>query len=118
MGSVAGSMAEADHSQWEVCSQQSHGEDERDGRIREEVQLMAKVLTKAIAEEYVRRVRKLPENGMQDIGERRELRLELQKRCGLTDLQAVNIINGDHVKDYVMIAARKERERIRKEGKE
>ena len=37
---------------------------------------------------------------------------------GLTDLQAVNIINGDHVKDYVMIAARKERERIRKEGKE
>ena len=78
---------------------------------------MAEVLTKAIAEEYMRRARKLPENGMQDIGERRELRIELQKRCGLTDLQAVNIVNGDHVKDYVMIAAYKKREQIRKEGK-
>lgn len=78
---------------------------------------MAEVLTKAIAEEYMRRARKLPENGMQDVGERRELRIELQKRCGLTDLQAVNIVNGDHVKDYVMIAAYKEREQIRKEGK-
>ena len=85
--------------------------------MREEVQLMAEVLTKAIAEEYVRRARKLPENGMQDIGERRELRLELQKRCGLTDLQAVNIVNGDHVKDYVMIAGYREREQMQKEGK-
>lgn len=79
---------------------------------------MTEVLTKEIAKEYIHRARELPQNGGQDIGKRRELRLELQKRCGLTDLQAMNIINGDHVKDYVMIAARKERERIRKEGRE
>ena len=79
---------------------------------------MTEVLTKEIAKEYIHRARELPQNGRQDIGKRRELRIELQKRCGLTDLQEMNIINGDHVKDYVMIAARKERARIRKEGKE
>ena len=78
---------------------------------------MTEVLTKEIAKEYIHRASELSQNGRQDIGKRRELRVELQKRCGLTDLQAVNIINGDNVNDYVMIAARRERERIRKEGK-
>ena len=47
----------------------------------------------------------LPANGLQDIGKRRELRKELQARCDLTELQAVNIINGFHIPDYVKIAA-------------
>lgn len=38
------------------------------------------------------------------IGERRKLREELQARCNLTELQAVNIINGFHIPDYVRIA--------------
>lgn len=46
----------------------------------------------------------LPSNGLQDIGERRKLREELQTRCNLTELQAVNIINGFHIPDYVRIA--------------
>lgn len=41
---------------------------------------------------------------LQDIEERRKLREELQARCNLTELQAVNIINGFHIPDYVRIA--------------
>ena len=32
------------------------------------------------------------------------MREELQARCNLTELQAVNIINGFHIPDYVRIA--------------
>ena len=62
------------------------------------------VLTRAIANEYRDRALLLPPNGLQDIGERRKLREELQVRCNLTELQAVNIINGFHIPDYVRIA--------------
>ena len=34
----------------------------------------------------------------------RTLEKELQARCNLTELQAVNIINGFHIPDYVRIA--------------
>lgn len=53
------------------------------------------ILTRAIANEYRDRALLLPSNGLQDIGERRKLREELQ---------AVNIINGFHIPDYVRIA--------------
>ena len=71
------------------------------------------ILTRAIANEYRDRALLLPSNGLQDIGERRKLReelqarcnlTELQARCNLTELQAVNIINGFHIPDYVRIA--------------
>lgn len=52
-------------------------------------------LTRAIANEYRDRALLLPSNGLQDIEERRKLREELQ---------AVNIINGFHIPDYVRIA--------------
>lgn len=71
---------------------------------------MAEVLTKEIAKEYLNRARKLPTEGMQDIGKRRELRIELQKRCGITELMAVNIVNGFHILDYVAIEQRKAKE--------
>lgn len=58
-------------------------------------------LTKEIADEYYRRAQKLPDNGMQDVGQRYELRRELQKRCNLTELEAINILNGRNVADYV-----------------
>lgn len=74
---------------------------------------MAELLTLQIAREYRDRAMRLPPNGLQDIGARRKLRIELQNRCNLTELQAVNIINGYHISDYVVTEERKER--IRKE---
>lgn len=72
------------------------------------------VLTKEIANEYRDRAKLLPPNGLQDIGDRRKLRIELQERCDLTELEAVNIINGYHIGIYVAIAEQREAERIRK----
>ena len=60
------------------------------------------LLTESIAYEYRDRAAKLPYNGMQDIGERRRLRQELQDRCGTTELEAVNILNGYHIDVYCM----------------
>lgn len=60
------------------------------------------LLTESIAYEYRDRAAKLPHNGMQDIGERRRLRQELQERCGTTELEAVNILNGYHIDVYCM----------------
>lgn len=79
---------------------------------------MAEVLTQEIANEYRNRARLLPPNGLQDIGDRRKLRIELQDRCNLTELEAVNIINGFHISIYITIAERREAERIRKEQEE
>lgn len=60
------------------------------------------LLTRDIASAYRGRAKDLPYNGMQDIGERRALRIELQERCGITELEAVNIINGYHIDIYCM----------------
>ena len=68
---------------------------------------MAELLTRQMAVEYRNRARCLPDNGRQDIG-------ELQARCNITELAAVNIINGYHISDYVMLEERKEQERNRK----
>lgn len=79
---------------------------------------MAEILTREIANEYRDKAKLLPPNGLQDIGDRRKLRIELQERCNLTELEAVNIINGFHIGIYVTIAERRETERIRKEQEE
>lgn len=79
---------------------------------------MAEVLTRKIANEYRDRARLLSPNGLQDIGDRRKLRIELQSRCNLTELEAVNIINGYHIGDYVVLAERRERERKKREQEE
>ena len=71
------------------------------------------LLTREIAYTYRDRAKALPYNGMQDIGERRALRIELQERCGITELKANNIINGFHIDIYCMkylIKAREARE--------
>lgn len=70
-------------------------------------------MTREIAYTYRDRAKALPYNGMQDIGERRALRIELQERCGITELEAINIINGFHIDIYCMkylIKAREARE--------
>ena len=56
------------------------------------------LLTYAIAREYWNKANNL--SIMQDIGERRALRIELQERCRVTELEAVNILNGFHIDDY------------------
>lgn len=65
------------------------------------------LLTRQIANEYQRKAARLPDNGLQDTGERRALRLELQERCGLTELQAINVLNNRHVGDYISIQTRR-----------
>lgn len=79
---------------------------------------MAEVLTRKIANEYRDRARLLPPNGLQDIGDRRKLRIELQARCNLTELEAVNIINGYYIGEYVVLAERREREKKKREQEE
>ena len=79
---------------------------------------MAEVLTRKIAIEYRDKARLLPPNGLQDIGDRRKLRVELQSRCNLTELEAVNIINGYHIGDYVVLAERREREKKKRDQEE
>ena len=37
----------------------------------------------------------------EDIGERRKIRIEFQKRYGLTELEAINLLNGFHVQIYL-----------------
>lgn len=71
---------------------------------------MAEMLTMQIVNEYIGRARNFSDKSRQDVGERRKLRIELQNRCRLTELQAVNIINGFHVRDYVTIEKRKAKE--------
>ena len=71
---------------------------------------MAELLTPSIAYAYNEKAKALPYNGMQDIGERRRLRQDLQERCGITELEAINIINGFHIDTYCIKYLRKARE--------
>lgn len=79
---------------------------------------MEKALTMRIAKDYQAMAVALPHNGLQDIGERRRLRVELQERCGLTELEALNTLNGFHVQDYIAAGRKRmEEEERRKEEK-
>ena len=68
---------------------------------------MAELLTPSIAYAYNQKAKALPYNGMQDIGERRRLRQDLQERCGITELEAINILNGFHIDTYCIKYLRK-----------
>lgn len=37
-----------------------------------------------------------------DIGLRREIRLDLMKKYGLSELEAINVLNGRNMEDYVV----------------
>lgn len=52
--------------------------------------------------EYHNRALALPPNGQQDIGERRKLRIELQEKYGIAEIEAINIVNGFHFLEYVL----------------
>lgn len=81
---------------------------------------MTELLTEEIAADFQRRSSELRNDGNQDIGARRRLRQELQNLCGLSEVQAINILNGFLVKDYMAINEREwvknERKRIKAEN--
>ena len=60
-------------------------------------------LTEEICKEYIERAKALPPDTGLDIGPWRELRIELQNRCNVTEIEAFNILRGYHVKDYLQI---------------
>lgn len=49
---------------------------------------------------YREKAKQYKENG-QDAGTKRELRIELQTRYGLLDIEAINILNGFYTSFYV-----------------
>ena len=50
---------------------------------------------------YQERAERLSFNGRQDIGDRRELRIELQNKFGITEIEAINILDGNHLLEIV-----------------
>lgn len=59
----------------------------------------AEWLTFDICDEYRRKAEALGYTN--DIDRRRELRLALQNRCDITEVEAVNILKGYHTSEYV-----------------
>lgn len=60
-----------------------------------------KWLTAEVAEAYQKRVRLLEGTSCGMTGQKYELMLELMEEYGVTQLEAVNILDGFHVADYV-----------------
>lgn len=77
---------------------------------------MAELLTAEIVSEFQHRAAELPDNGNQDIGARRKIRKELQELCGLSEIQAINILNGFYTKDYIAIKEREYEEYERRKA--
>lgn len=61
----------------------------------------AEWLTHEICNEYARKARELNSPDGNDVGPRRQLRMELQHRCDISELDALNIINGFNAGDCV-----------------
>ena len=75
-------------------------------------------LTPESAAEYVEKAKRLPDTGGQDVGARRKLRIELQQRSGLTEVEAINILNGHHISDYIIkYCMQKEGKKVEKDPK-
>lgn len=64
-------------------------------------------LTSEICQEYRQRALEIDRNEYRDIGERRKLRIELQEKCDILEIEALNIINGlyhdECVKKYIRV---------------
>ena len=58
-------------------------------------------ITYEIALKYFHFAQLHDEDAGQDIGTHRLLRIELEDKYGLTEIEAVNIINGNHIREYV-----------------
>ena len=60
-----------------------------------------RILNQEIAIKYYKKAKRLRKNDGQDIGEFRKLKNELMKKCNVTEIEAINILNGFHISDYV-----------------
>lgn len=61
----------------------------------------AEWLSIEICSEYHRRAKKLNEQNGNNVGERRQLQIELQNRCDILEIEAINITNGYQHNFYV-----------------
>ena len=67
-----------------------------------------KYITMSVVDTYRKKALQIKNNTHEDTGEMRVLRIELQKEYGLTEIEAINILNGYAVSDII-----KKYERIR-----
>lgn len=58
-------------------------------------------LTIETCNDYYNRAKTASPNDCQDIGERRKIRMELQEKYGIAEIEAINIVNGFHFVEYV-----------------
>lgn len=58
-------------------------------------------LTREACEEYRKKAEAINKNDPQDVDKHKELRLELERRFGVTQIEAINILNGFNTGDYV-----------------
>lgn len=77
-------------------------EDRAQKRIDEEHAMhKGEWLTKEICLKYKEEAQSINEFDSQDVRKHKELRMELQERYGLTQIEAINILNGNNIADYV-----------------
>ena len=70
--------------------------------MRESEQKMDKeFLTEKLALEYRDKALKIDNRHKQYIGKIRTIAEELRIRCGVTEIEAINILNGNHIQEYV-----------------
>lgn len=62
---------------------------------------MGEILNAQIVKEYQTQVKELQECNCREVGRQRELKIELMNRCGITELEALNILNGYNAADYI-----------------
>lgn len=76
--------------------------------MRESEQKMDKeVLTEELALEYRDKALKMKNTHNQYVGDIRKIARELRDRCGITEVEAINILNGNHIQEYVQKYDRK-----------
>lgn len=73
-------------------------------------------LTAEVVKRYRDAVERQPSKDMQSIGERRRLRLELEEKYGITEIEAINILNGSSIGDYINKYERRKKKAELKKG--
>lgn len=72
-------------------------------RIDEEnMQHRGEWLTQEVCDRYREEAESINEFDPQDVRRHRELRWKLQEEYGLTEVEAINILNGNNISDYLL----------------
>lgn len=69
---------------------------------QENAQHRGEWLTQEACAKYRDEAASINEFDPQDVRRHRELRLELQEKYGLTEVEAINILNGNNISDYLL----------------